>query len=92
MPTEARTLIEAVYGEDADEKIPDALRAKDDEAIAEGRSKDAIARSQALQWQRYEYSKRSAGGWYDDDINISTRFSDIETVNVLLVKFTESGE
>ncbi|MBI6550287.1 CRISPR-associated helicase Cas3' [Xenorhabdus lircayensis] len=92
MPAEARTLIEAVYGEDADEQIPDALKPKDDEAIAEGRSKDAIARSQALQWQRYEYSKRSASGWYDDDRDISTRFSDIETVSVLLVKLTESGE
>ncbi|MDC9613196.1 CRISPR-associated helicase Cas3' [Xenorhabdus khoisanae] len=92
MPAEARTLIEAVYGEGVDEQIPEALKYKDDEAIAEGRSKDAIARSQALQWQRYEYSKRSAGGWYDDDRDISTRFSDIETVNVLLVKLTESAE
>ncbi|MDX7992103.1 CRISPR-associated helicase Cas3' [Xenorhabdus littoralis] len=92
MPSEARTLVEAVYGENADEHIPDALRYNDDQAIAEGRSQDAIARSQALQWQSYEYSKRSAGGWYDDDRDISTRFSDIETVNVLLVKLTETGE
>ncbi|MDC9589304.1 CRISPR-associated helicase Cas3' [Xenorhabdus sp. XENO-10] len=92
MPAEARTLIEAVYGEGADEQIPDALRAKDNETIAEGRSKDAIARSQILKWQHYEYSKRSAGGWYDDDRDINTRLSDIETVSVLLVKLTESGE
>ncbi|OKP00270.1 CRISPR-associated helicase/endonuclease Cas3 [Xenorhabdus eapokensis] len=92
MPAEARTLIEAVYGEDADEQIPDALKYKDGDAITEGRYKDAIARSQALQWQHHEYSKRSARGWYDDDCDISTRFSDIETVSVLLVKLTESGE
>ncbi|PHM69423.1 CRISPR-associated helicase/endonuclease Cas3 [Xenorhabdus kozodoii] len=92
MPAEARTLIEAVYGEDADEQIPDALKCKDDEAIAEGRGKDAVARSQALQWQRYEYSQRSARGWYDDNCDINTRFSDIETVNVLLVKLTENNE
>ncbi|CDG16301.1 CRISPR-associated helicase/endonuclease Cas3 [Xenorhabdus doucetiae] len=92
IPAEARTLIEAVYGEDADEQIPDALKFRDDDAIAEGRSKDAVARSQVLQWQRHEYSHRSARGWYDDNCDISTRFSDQETVNVLLVKLTENGE
>ncbi|WP_233437451.1 hypothetical protein [Xenorhabdus nematophila] len=45
-----------------------------------------------LKWQHYEYSKSSAGGWYDDNIDISTRFNDIEMVNVLLVKLTETGE
>ncbi|CDG20176.1 conserved hypothetical protein (Similar to unknown protein YgcB of Escherichia coli) [Xenorhabdus poinarii G6] len=92
MPTEARTLIEAVYGEDADEQIPDALKPKDNDEMAKAQAKEAIARSQALRWQSDGYSKRSAHGWYDDNGDINTRFSDIETVSVLLVRLTESGE
>ncbi|MDE9551308.1 CRISPR-associated helicase Cas3' [Xenorhabdus bovienii] len=90
VPAEARTLIEAVYSDDAYEHIPDTLRHKENEFIGEGHSKEAKAESQTLRW-KHGYCNHSASGWYDDDSDISTRFSDIETVKVLLVKLTDKG-
>jgi len=92
MPNEARQLIEAVYSDDAYEQIPEALKHQENELIGEERSKAAKAKSQLLKWNEYGYCDRSAAAWHDDISDISTRYSDIETVEVLLLKQTESGQ
>jgi CRISPR-associated endonuclease/helicase Cas3 len=91
MPDEARQLIEAVYSDDAYNQIPDALRHQENELIGDERSKAAKAKSQLLQWDTYGYCDRSAHGWYEDNSDISTRYSDIETMEVLLLKQTDTG-
>jgi CRISPR-associated endonuclease/helicase Cas3 len=91
MPSEARQLIEAVYGDDAYNQIPDALRHQENELIGDERSKSAKAKSQLLAWDSYGYCDRSANGWYEDNSDISTRYSDIETVEVLLLEQTNIG-
>lgn len=86
MPDDARTLIESVYGEDAYENIPQPLQHQEGEVIGEERSKAAKAATQVLEW-RHGYSTKSAEGiWHDQDVDISTRHSEIETAEVLLVR------
>lgn len=92
MPGEARQLIEAVYSDAASEQIPESLRHQENECIGDERSKAARAKSQLLQWQTYGYCDRSAKGWYEDNTDISTRYSDIETVEVLLLRQTPTGQ
>lgn len=91
MPSEARQLIEAVYSDDAYNSIPATLTNQENQLIGEERSKAAKAKSQLLQWQRFGYSAESAN-WYEDNSDISTRHSDIETVEVLLLKQNEAGQ
>jgi CRISPR-associated endonuclease/helicase Cas3 len=92
MPSEARQLIEAVYSDDAYNAIPETLTNQENQLIGEERSKAAKAKSQLLQWQQYGYCAESASGWHEDNSDISTRYSDIETVEVLLLKQNEAGQ
>ncbi|WP_196161086.1 CRISPR-associated helicase Cas3' [Reinekea sp. G2M2-21] len=92
MPDQARALIEAVYGENAKDDIPESLVNLEKELEAEERSKAHVGKSAVLDWKRNGYSDQSAATWYEDDIDISTRFSDIETVEVLLVRLNERNE
>ena len=87
----ARTLIEEVYGIDAQEHIPETLRGLSWEAVGDASGKRGIARLNCLHLSR-GYSRRSAedsGGW-DEDTNIPTRLSD-QTVDVALV-VEENGQ
>lgn len=88
MPGEARQLIESVYGDSAYEQIPETLKHKEHELLGEQRSKTAKAKTGVLNWQRHGYSAASAAGWHEDDTDIGTRHSDIETVEVVLLKKT----
>jgi len=88
MPGEARQLIETVYGDSAYEQIPETLKYKEHELLGEQRSKAAKAKTGVLNWQCHGYSAASAAGWYEDDTDIGTRHSDIETVEVVLLKKT----
>ncbi|WP_341501787.1 CRISPR-associated helicase Cas3' [Gallaecimonas sp. GXIMD4217] len=90
MPGKARELIEAVYGEDAYQRMPQALRDKEDAHYAEERGKAAKARNQYIQWP-LGYSQESNTAWHDDDIEISTRHSDIEILPVLLLRRSQAG-
>ncbi|MAZ66749.1 MAG: CRISPR-associated helicase/endonuclease Cas3 [Kangiellaceae bacterium] len=94
MPDQARTLIEAVYGDDAYKHIPAALLDQENTLIGEERSEAAKAKSQLLKWDEYGYCEKSAAhnAWYEDNADISTRYSDIETVDVLLLKEVSDGE
>ncbi len=91
MPENARQLIEAVYSDSANEEIPESLIEAENKYYSESRAKAAIAASKLIDWQRYGYSMESARAWYEDLTDISTRHSDIETVEVLLLRKTESG-
>ncbi len=91
MPSEARTLIESVYGDEALEQVPEALQHLENEALGKERMKAAKAKNQLLRWDSRGYCVDSAETWYNDDTDISTRHSDIETVEVLLLKEGKKG-
>lgn len=90
MPEQARQLIEAVYSDTAYQDIPPALQNQEDTLVGEERSKVAKANSQIIQWQ-YGYCDRSSNLWCEDTTDISSRHSDIETVEVLLLKRNSNG-
>ncbi|QIR07714.1 CRISPR-associated helicase Cas3' [Salinivibrio costicola] len=90
MPMHARELIEAVYSDEALAQIPTALQPMEDEYLGKTYSIGAKAQSQCIDWQ-YGYCDRSADYWFDDETDISTRYNDIETVDVLLVN-EKAGE
>lgn len=91
MPSEARVLIEAVYNEEAQSQIPTALITKEDELIAEQSLKTGSAKSQLIDFQ-YGYCDSSQKHWSEDQYDISTRFCDRETVQILVLKCNEIGE
>ncbi|OEY65570.1 CRISPR-associated helicase/endonuclease Cas3 [Marinobacter sp. X15-166B] len=91
MPEDARTLIESVYSVEAYEQIPASLVAKEHELIGAQRAKAAKASSQLLNLAK-GYSDKSSRYWTEDNHDISTRYRDIETVSVLLLKEDEGGE
>lgn len=91
MPEQARDLIEAVYASEVFDQIPDTLLSLEQTAQGDERAKANRAKSNCLKWQQYGYSDRSNQYWFDDDSDISTRYSDIETVGVLLLKRDENG-
>lgn len=92
MPSEARQLIEAVYSDEALAQIPQSLINQENELFADERTKANKAKSNLLQWQSYGYCDQSAKAWHEDINDISTRYSDIEMVEVLLLKQTEDGQ
>lgn len=86
MPRDARQLIEAVYSDASAEQIPSALIRKDQETAGKARAKANKANSQLINWQRKAYCAGSADFWYEDNTDIGTRYSEYETVEVLLLK------
>ncbi|HIF9442183.1 TPA: CRISPR-associated helicase Cas3' [Photobacterium damselae] len=91
MPSEARILIEAVYSDEAQAQIPAALITKEDELIAEQSLKIATAKSQCIDFQ-HGYCDSSQKHWSEDSCDISTRFCDRETAQILVLKQNEDGE
>ncbi|MDO6581494.1 CRISPR-associated helicase Cas3' [Photobacterium sp. 2_MG-2023] len=91
MPTEARELIEAVYSDASLAQIPPSMQLMEDDHYAKARGISAKAKSVLIDWQQYGYCERSANGWFEDMTEISTRYSDRETVEVLLVRETPAG-
>ncbi|KGK41715.1 hypothetical protein LH51_12660 [Nitrincola sp. A-D6] len=85
MPSEARVLIEAVYGDEAYDNIPTALQQLEDLHQGDINRKTNKASQQLIDWGQGYGASRTAQ-WFDDDTDISTRFSDIETVEVLVLK------
>lgn len=92
MPEQARDLIEAVYSSGAFDRIPSTLLKLEQATQGDELAKANKAKSNRLKWQEYGYSDRSNQYWFDDDSDISTRHSDIETVNVLLLKREPNGK
>lgn len=87
LPEHARELIEAVYGEQAQDDIPSALAQAEFVLDGKNRSKEAAARANVVNWE-YGYSMAGRQNWYEDELDISTRFSDREIRNVVVVRHT----
>ncbi|HOP48597.1 MAG TPA: CRISPR-associated helicase Cas3' [Desulfobacteraceae bacterium] len=84
IPSDARTLIEGVYGEKGQELIPDSLLGLSWNAEGEAGSRRGMARLNALKLEK-GYTRSSAedsGGW-DKETRIPTRLG-IDTVTVAL--------
>jgi CRISPR-associated endonuclease/helicase Cas3 len=92
MPEQARDLIEAVYSSAAFDQIPTTLLKLEQATQGDELAKASKAKSNRLKWQEYGYSSHSNQYWFDDDSDISTRHSDIETVNILLLKKNTNGK
>jgi len=92
MPGDARELIEAVYSEEAEADIPDTLLAQEQKVLGEIRAKVAKAESSLIDWQNHSYSDQSSQVWFEDNTDISTRFSDVETAEVIVLKLKDNGK
>ena len=85
MPDDARHLIEGVYGEEEQERIPEPLQLLANNAIADAYAKSGVAKMNTLKLSK-GYTKASAedsGGW-DEETRIPTRLGD-DTVRLALV-------
>lgn len=91
MPEEARLLIESVYSSEATQSIPEALQEEQWLHDSEVQHKTNVAYQQKLHWEA-GYSCDSARQWYEDESEISTRYSDIAMVQVVVLKRGERGE
>ena len=87
LPADARPLIEGVYARKAADQVPTALQSADGMAYGQDLTKTAIANSRLIDW-RYSYGG-SADAWYEDETEIGTRFVDVETRQVILLKKIE---
>ncbi|MBU1566274.1 MAG: CRISPR-associated helicase Cas3' [Proteobacteria bacterium] len=90
MPGDARTLIEGVYGEAAQDAIPPALRELTWQAIGEDSGKLSMANLNVLKLAKGYYRASSDGGGWDDESRIPTRLGD-ETVRIALVANSSQG-
>jgi len=88
MPTDARDLIESVYGIDAVD-IPEYLEHASMEAFAEQKVQRSMGEFNLLCMERgYSYKSAAHNSGWDEDIHIPTRLG-AETVDVVLVKEVE---
>lgn len=89
MPKHARELIEAVYSDQAMQNIPEKLQEQHLIATGEQKYKTHQADRLKLNWQE-GFSTDSSSVWFDDEIDISTRYSDLEYVEVLVLKLDDA--
>lgn len=83
MPADARTLIESVYGPDV--TVPEALIEADLLAQSEDRHKSHIAKNLLIDWDK-GYSKQSNGDWLDEALEVSTRYTERDSVEVVVCR------
>lgn len=88
MPQDARQLIESVYSDEADNQIPITLNQQEINAQGEKKAKAVKAKLQLLKINK-GYSNDSSEFWTEDYYDISTRYSDMEIANILLLKKDE---
>lgn len=91
MPQDARDLIEGVYGDDAQDEIPDELKAASKKAEGEQRAEAGMGNFNQLKLDK-GYTQASAvhnGGW-SEEVNIPTRLGG-DTVTCVLVKPVGDG-
>ncbi|WP_100158464.1 CRISPR-associated helicase/endonuclease Cas3 [Proteus columbae] len=85
MPHDARQLIESVYSDNTYNEIPLSLIRQENNSLGEQRAKAVKAQLQLLKLNK-GYSEESSEFWTEDYYDISTRYSDIEIANILLLK------
>lgn len=84
LPGDARTLIEGVYGDEAQAAIPAPLEELTWKAIGEDHGKLSMANLNVLNLSKgYSRSSSGSGGWNDDE-KIPTRLGD-DSVRIVLV-------
>lgn len=91
IPGDARRLIEGVYSEEAQDRIPGPLQELTNKAIADAYAKLGMAKLNALKFSK-GYTRASAedsGGW-EEESKIPTRLGD-DTVRVALVVVDSEG-
>lgn len=86
MPEDARTLIEGVYGDDAQEDIPDGLLRHSNEAEGSDRAEASLARLNTLKME-VGYSDASTNRWWDE-AKTPTRLGD-PTTTVYLARWQD---
>lgn len=91
LPEDARLLIEAVYGEKASQDIPEALLNAEQLNAGEIQRKTNKALQHTIEWQK-GYCAESHVKWTEDNSEISTRYSDIESVEVVVLKRAPTGQ
>lgn len=87
MPDDAREMIEAVYGDDSDDRIPEGLQGRTDEARGADFSDRALARQHVL---RLEGGYAANNLHWTDDTRTPTRLGE-PTVVLRLLKRTPEG-
>lgn len=90
MPQQARQLIESVYSDNAYDQIPQSLIRQENNNLGEQKAKIVKAKIQLLKLNK-GYSEESSEFWTEDHYDISTRYSDIEIANILLLKKVENN-
>lgn len=91
MPQDARDLIEGVYSDDAQNEIPDELKAASKKAEGEQRAEAGMGNFNQLKLDK-GYTQASAvhnGGW-SEEVNIPTRLGG-DTVTCVLLKPVDDG-
>ena len=88
MPGDARTLIEGVYSQEAEDSVPEAIMESSWEAETRDMSQRSMADLNTLNLAK-GYT-RSSGDW-DEEVRIPTRLSEVESVPVVLVVPGKAG-
>jgi CRISPR-associated endonuclease/helicase Cas3 len=86
MPEDARTLMEGVYGDEAQDDIPEGLRRASNEAEGGDRAEASLARLSALSME-VGYTDASTNRWWDE-AKTPTRLGE-ETTMVYLAKWQD---
>jgi CRISPR-associated endonuclease/helicase Cas3 len=90
MPGDARTLIEGVYGDEAEMAIPEGLSGLTWKAVGEDSGKLSMASLNVLKLSKgYSRSSSDGGGW-EDESKIPTRLCD-DSVRIALVAASGDG-
>lgn len=84
MPGDARTLIEGVYGDEAQQAIPAALEELVWQALGEDSGKLSMAKLNVLSLTKGYCRASSSGGGWEDEAKVPTRLGD-ESVRIALV-------
>ncbi|MBY4678209.1 CRISPR-associated helicase Cas3' [Marinobacterium arenosum] len=85
MPEDARELIEGVYGEPAQERIPEALQGLSWDAEGESLGQKQQGRLNSLKFEQGYCRKSADGDRWDSDIRVPTRLSN-DSVTVALAR------
>ncbi|MDX1755915.1 MAG: CRISPR-associated helicase Cas3' [Marinobacter sp.] len=91
MPSQARWLIESVYGPGADVRLPDALTGSFFEDEGERQSQAAMGQFNRLDLDKGYVAASARSGW-QGEVDIGTRLTDEPSVTVTLVCLDESQQ
>lgn len=86
MPQDARSLIEEVYSDEAEQCIPDKLKEVSFTAMGEDQSKKSMGGLNALKISK-GYTEKS--GEWDEEIRIPTRLTEEESITVTIVQYRD---